>query len=107
MAGTIGHGQHQHMVAIATAKLDGLARMAAEIMHFVGRDTHEIQRAGIGKAVVIKPRAEPDVAIGIARQHVLFDKIVNDHIDGGKRRLDCLGNSVSAGLFVVRSSWIG
>lgn len=97
MAWTIGHGQNKHMVAIAAAKLHGLARMAAQIVHFVGGDTHEIQRAGIGKAIMVKPRAEPDIAIGIACQHVLFDEIVNDHIDGGKWRLDRLGNRVSAG----------
>ena len=73
------------------------AGVAAQIVHFVGGDTHEIQRAGISKAIMVKPRAEPDVAIGIARQHVLFDEIVNDHIDGGKRRLDRLGNGVSTG----------
>lgn len=97
MARTIGHGKHQHMVAIAAAKLHGFTRMAAQIVHFVGGDTHEIQRAGIGEAIVIKPRTEPDIAIGTTCQHVLFDEIVDDHIDGGKWRLDRLGNRVSAG----------
>jgi len=97
MARSVRHGQYQHMVAIAAAKLHRLARMAAEIVHFVGGDTHEIERAGIGKTVVVKPRAEPDVAVGIARQHVLFDEIIDDHIDGGQRGLDRLGNGVSAG----------
>jgi hypothetical protein len=73
-------------VAVAAADLNGFAGLAAKIVHLVGGDAHEIERAGIGEAVVIEPRAEPDRAVGIAGQHVLFHEIVDDHIDGRKRR---------------------
>ncbi len=96
MAWPIRHRQHQHVVAVAAADLHRLARLPAKIVHFAGGDTHEIQRPGIGETVVIEARAEPDGTIGIAAEHVLFDQIVDDHVDGRKRRLDRLGNRIGA-----------
>jgi len=63
----------------------------------LGGNTHEIQRAGIGETIVVQPGTEPDRAVRIARQHVLFDQIVDDHIDGRKRSLDGLRDRVDAG----------
>ncbi|EEF23972.1 conserved hypothetical protein [Ricinus communis] len=96
MAWSVRHRQHQHIVAVAAADLYGLARLPAKVMHFAGGDTHEIQRPGIGETVMIKTRAEPDGTVGIAAEHVLFDQIIDDDIDGRKRRLDRLGNRIGS-----------
>ncbi len=97
MARAIRHGQHQHMVAVAPAELHRLADLPAQVMHLLGRDAHEIQRPGIGEAIVIKPRAEPDRVVYVAGQHLLFDQVLDDDIDGGKRRADRLGDGVGTG----------
>ncbi len=95
MAWAVRHRKHEHVVAIATADLHGFAGLPAKIMHLVSGNAHEVQRPGIGEAIVIEARTKPDRPVRVASQHVLFDQIVDDNVDGGKRSPDCLGNRVS------------
>lgn len=97
MARAVSHGQYQHIVAVATADLHGFAGLAAEIVHLMGGDAHEIQRPRIGEAVMVEPGAEPDRAVRLARQHVLLDEIVDDDVNGRQRRLHRLGDRIDAG----------
>jgi hypothetical protein len=44
----IFHGQHDHMVVVATADLDGLPRTQRQFVHFLYGDVEQIKRARIG-----------------------------------------------------------
>lgn len=96
MAWPLGHGQHQHMVIVTPAHLHGFTRFAAQIMHFLRGNADEVQRTGIGKAIMVKPRAKPDGTIRTSRQHVLVHQIINDGVNGGQRCTNRLGNGVRA-----------
>jgi hypothetical protein len=96
MARSVRHCENKHMVSVTTAKLNGLTGFSAKIMHFVRRDADEIKGTGVGKAVMVEPRAEPERTVRLAHKHVLLNEIINDHVDCGKWGFQGLGDRVAA-----------
>ena len=96
MSRPVRHGHHDHMVAVAPADLDGFLHLPAQVLHLVRRDVEEVEGLGIGEAVMIKPRPEPDRPVVATLQKPLLDQILDDHIDGRKRRSDSLGDGIGA-----------
>src|SRR5690606_19365794 len=100
LAAAIFHRQHHHHVLIAATDLHGFARLAGEFVHFLGGGAEQIEAEGAAQAVVVGALPEPDLALAYAVEQVVGHQIVDDGIDGGKRRADGAGDFIGgAGLF--------
>ena len=51
------HCEHDHVVAVAAAYLDRLARVLRKLVHLLNRDIEQVERAGISQPIVIETRA--------------------------------------------------